>query len=271
MRKTLAIVLSVVVLLGWQGWRKVAATGEGGGAGPVATVDVNGSGSIDIADAQHLLNWLFLGGPDPVAIKVGGSFGLLDTGQADCWHACWRACLLVGHHAPCAGAELDGWSSGPGDRWRCRVVRISAIRTRTKKKMPVSEAMRMVAAHVMGNDVAINIGGATGHFELNVFKPMMIYNLLQSIMLIGDVCVSFANNCVVGIEPDRERIKHLLNESLMLVTALNPHIGYDNAAKVAKKAHEERTSLKTAAVALGLLTAEEFDEKVRPEEMTGPK
>ena len=134
-----------------------------------------------------------------------------------------------------------------------------------------SEAMTMVAAQVMGNDVAINIGGATGHFELNVFKPMMIHNLLQSIRLLGDACMSFTDNCVVGIEPNRDRIDKLLRESLMLVTALNPHIGYDNAAKVAKKAHAENTTLKEAAVALGLLTAEEFDDKVRPEKMTGPK
>ncbi len=134
-----------------------------------------------------------------------------------------------------------------------------------------SEAMTMVAAQVMGNDVAINIGGATGHYELNVFKPVMIYNLLQSIRLLGDSCNSFTDNCVVGIQPNRDRIDKLMKESLMLVTALNPHIGYDNAAKVAKKAHAENTTLKEAVVALGLLTAEEFDEKVRPENMVGPR
>jgi len=133
------------------------------------------------------------------------------------------------------------------------------------------EAVTMVAAQVMGNDVAINIGGATGHFELNVFKPVMIYNLLQSARLIGDACVSFTDNCVVGIVPNKPRIQQLLNESLMLVTALNPHIGYDNAAKVAKTAYEKGQTLKETAVELGLLTAEEFDEKVRPEKMTGPK
>lgn len=133
------------------------------------------------------------------------------------------------------------------------------------------EAMTMVCAQVMGNDVAVNIGGATGHYELNVFKPVIIYNVLQSIRLLGDACVSFTDNCVVGIEPNRDRIDQLLRESLMLVTALNPHIGYDNAAKVAKKAHAENTTLKEAAIALGLLTAEEFDEKVRPEKMVGPK
>jgi len=132
-----------------------------------------------------------------------------------------------------------------------------------------SEAMTMVAAQVMGNDVAINVGGATGHFELNVFKPVMIYNLLQSARLIGDSCVSFTDNCIVGIVPNKERIEELMRNSLMLVTALNPHIGYDNAAKVAKTAFAENSTLKETAVKLGLLTAEEFDEKVRPENMVG--
>ena len=134
-----------------------------------------------------------------------------------------------------------------------------------------SEALTMVAAQVLGNDVAINIGGATGHLELNVFKPMMIHNLLQSIRLLGDASRSFADRCVAGTEPDRERIAALLGDSLMLVTALNPTIGYDNAARVAKKAFAEGTTLRQAAVALGLLTAEEFDAAVRPEDMLGPK
>jgi fumarate hydratase class II len=134
-----------------------------------------------------------------------------------------------------------------------------------------SEALTMVAAQVMGNDVAINIGGATGHFELNVFKPMIIHNLLQSIRLLGDASRSFADNCVVGIEANRDRIDELLSSSLMLVTALNPHIGYDRAAQVAKKAFAEGLSLKQAAVELGFLTAQQFDEYVKPEEMTGPK
>jgi fumarate hydratase, class II len=134
-----------------------------------------------------------------------------------------------------------------------------------------SEAMTMVAAQVIGNDTAINVGGSSGNFELNVFKPVMIYNLLQSIRLLADSCRSFNDHCVVGIEPNKTQIEKHLNGSLMLVTALNPHIGYDNAAKVAKKAYQENTTLKESAVALGLLTAEEFDEKVRPENMTGPK
>jgi fumarate hydratase class II len=134
-----------------------------------------------------------------------------------------------------------------------------------------SEAMTMVAAQVIGNDTAIAVGGSSGNFELNVYKPMMIYNLLQSIRLIGDSCRSFNKYCIFGIKPNKPQIKAHLKNSLMLVTALNPHIGYDNAAKVAKKAFEEDTTLKEAAIALSLLTAEEFDKKVRPEDMTGPK
>ena len=133
-----------------------------------------------------------------------------------------------------------------------------------------SEALTMVCAQVMGNDVAVNIGGATGHFELNVFKPVIVYNTLQSIRLLGDAAISFTDNCVVGIEANTERIAELMQSSLMLVTALNPHIGYDNAAKVAKKAHTEGTTLREAALELGLLTDEQFDEWVQPERMTRP-
>lgn len=134
-----------------------------------------------------------------------------------------------------------------------------------------SEAMTMVCAQVMGNHVTISQAGATGHFELNVFKPVMIYNLLQSIRLIADACRSFTENCVVGIEANRERIDKLMHESLMLVTALNPHIGYDNAAKIAKKAHKEGTTLMRAGIELGLLTEEQFRQWVRPEDMVGPR
>ena len=130
-----------------------------------------------------------------------------------------------------------------------------------------SEALTMAMAQVCGNDVAINIGGMTGHFELNVFKPMMIYNFLLSARLIGDACRSFEEHCARGIAPNRGRITELLSNSLMLVTALNPRIGYDKAAKIAKKAHAEETTLKAAALDLGYLTAEEFDAWVRPEEM----
>jgi fumarate hydratase class II len=131
------------------------------------------------------------------------------------------------------------------------------------------EAMTMVAAQVMGNDVAISIGGANGHFELNVFKPLIAANFLQSARLIGDACVSFDVNCAVGIEPNTPMIQRHLENSLMLVTALNPYIGYENAAAIAKKAHKEGTSLREAALGLGLLTSEQFDEWVKPEDMIG--
>lgn len=129
------------------------------------------------------------------------------------------------------------------------------------------EAMTMVCSQIMGNHTTITIAGSQGHFELNVFKPVMIYNLLQSIELLSDSCQSFTNNCVRGIESNNERISVLLHKSLMLVTALNPHIGYDNAAKIAKKAHTDGTSLKEAGLALGLLTEEEFDQWINPEDM----
>ncbi|HLC84583.1 MAG TPA: class II fumarate hydratase [Candidatus Nanoarchaeia archaeon] len=131
------------------------------------------------------------------------------------------------------------------------------------------EALTMVCAQVIGNDVAVSIGGANGHFELNVFKPLIAANVLQSARLIGDACTSFNDNCAVGIEPNKETIKRHLENSLMLVTALNPHIGYDNAAKIAKKAHKENKTLKQTAIELGLLTAEQFEQWVKPENMTG--
>jgi len=132
-----------------------------------------------------------------------------------------------------------------------------------------SEALTMLCAQVFGNDVAVNIGGASGNFELNVFRPMIAHNVLQSVRLLADGAHSFNDNCAVGIEPNRERIDTLLNESLMLVTALNPHIGYDKAAKIAKKAHKEGTTLKASALALGYVTEEQFDEWVRPKDMVG--
>lgn len=134
-----------------------------------------------------------------------------------------------------------------------------------------SEAITMVAAQVIGNDVTINIGGASGNFELNVFKPVIIYNLLQSIRLLADACESFEEHCAAGIAPIERNLKKHLENSLMLVTALNPHIGYDNAAKIAKKAHHENKTLREVAVELGILTAEKFDEIVRPEKMLGPE
>jgi fumarate hydratase class II len=133
-----------------------------------------------------------------------------------------------------------------------------------------SEALTMLAAQVFGNDVAVNIGGASGNFELNVYKPVIAHNFLQSARLIADGCDSFRKNCAAGIEPNLPRIQKQLEQSLMLVTALNPHIGYDNAAKIAKKAHKEGTTLKQAALALGLVKAEDFDRWVRPEDMIGP-
>ena len=133
------------------------------------------------------------------------------------------------------------------------------------------EAITMVAAQVMGNHVATSVGGSNGHFELNVFKPMMVANVLRSAKLIGDSSDTFARNCVVGIEANRDKIAKIMHESLMLVTALNPHIGYDKAATIAKTAHKEGGTLKDTAIKLGYLTEKQFNEWVRPEQMLGPK
>lgn len=134
-----------------------------------------------------------------------------------------------------------------------------------------AEAITMVAAQVIGNQTAVSIGGCNGHFELNVFKPMIVRNVLQSTRLLGDACASFSKNCVRGIQVNRERVGKLLSDSLMLVTALNPHIGYDKAAAIAKRAHKEGSTLKEAAVALGYLTEEQFEKWVQPSQMLGPK
>lgn len=133
-----------------------------------------------------------------------------------------------------------------------------------------SEAMTMVCAQVVGNDVAVSVGGMNGHFELNVFKPMIIANVLRSVRLLADACESFTDNCVSGIKANEKRIREHLDNSLMLVTALNPHIGYDKAAQIAKTAHKNGTTLKEEAIKLGFLTAEEFDRIVKPETMIGP-
>ncbi|EYB92701.1 hypothetical protein Y032_0191g1325 [Ancylostoma ceylanicum] len=133
------------------------------------------------------------------------------------------------------------------------------------------EAITMVAAQVMGNQVAVTVGGSNGHFELNVFKPLMVKNVLQSTRLLADAAVSFSVNCVDGIVANRDNIAKIMRESLMLVTALNPHIGYDNAAKIAKTAHKNGTTLKEEAVKLGILTEEQFAQWVKPENMLGPK
>ena len=132
-----------------------------------------------------------------------------------------------------------------------------------------SEAMTMLCCQVFGNDVAINVGGASGNFELNVFRPMIAHNFLQSVRLLADGMASFDTHCAAGIEPNRERIAELVERSLMLVTALNPHIGYDKAAQIAKKAHKDGTGLREAALVLGYVTAEQFDAWVRPEKMVG--
>jgi fumarate hydratase class II len=131
------------------------------------------------------------------------------------------------------------------------------------------EALTMVCAQVMGNDVAVSIGGSNGHFELNVFKPLIAANVLQSARLIGDACISFNDNCAAGIEPNLPILKQHLENSLMLVTALNTHIGYEKAAKIAKKAHKENKTLREAAIELGYVTNEQFDQWVRPEDMCG--
>src|SRR5205085_6883269 len=133
-----------------------------------------------------------------------------------------------------------------------------------------SEALTMVAVQVLGNDATIGFAGSQGNFELNVFKPVLIHNLLHSIRLLKDACHGFVDYCVAGIELNRAQIDKHLRKSLMLVTALNPHIGYDNAAKIAKHAHKQGISLRDSAIELGLLTGEQFDEWVKPEEMTHP-
>lgn len=129
----------------------------------------------------------------------------------------------------------------------------------------------MVCAQVFGNDVAVNVGGASGNFELNVFKPLIIHNVLHSVRLLADACESFEEHCARGIEPNRDRIRQHLEQSLMLVTALAPILGYDRAAEIAKKAHREGLTLKEAALSLGYLTAEEFERNVRPERMVSPQ
>ncbi|MGH7087614.1 MAG: lyase family protein, partial [Stellaceae bacterium] len=132
------------------------------------------------------------------------------------------------------------------------------------------EAMTMVAAQVIGNHVTVTVAGSLGQFELNVMKPVIIFNVLQSLRLLSDAALSFGRNCIAGIEPDRGRIADLLGRSLMLVAALTPYIGYDNAAEIAKRAHHEGTSLREAALALGYVSGADFDHWVRPEAMVGP-
>lgn len=167
---------------------------------------------------------------------------------------------LLGSGPRCGIGEIDLPANEPG----------SSIMP-GKVNPTQSEAMTQVCAQIMGNHVAVTVAGSNGHFELNVFKPVMIYNVLQSIRLLADSAHSFTDNCVVGIQANKGRIEKLLNESLMLVTALNPHIGYDNAAKIAKKAHQDGTTLEQAGIELGLLTSEQFAEWINPHEMIKPK
>ena len=134
-----------------------------------------------------------------------------------------------------------------------------------------SESMTMICCQVFGNDVAVNCGGAAGNFELNVFRPLVIRNFLHSVHLLAHACENFDEHCALGIEPNPERIDRLMRDSLMLVTALNPHLGYEKAAAIAKNAHKKRVTLKESAVALGYLTPAQFDEWVRPEDMVGIK
>ena len=134
-----------------------------------------------------------------------------------------------------------------------------------------AEALTQVCAQVMGNHVAVTVAGSNGHFELNVFKPVIILNVLQSIRLIGDACISFTDNCVAGITANTARLRALMENSLMLVTALSPHIGYDKAAEIAKRAHADGVTLREAGIALGYVSGEDFDTWVRPEDMIGPK
>lgn len=167
---------------------------------------------------------------------------------------------LLGSGPRCGIGELDLPANEPG----------SSIMP-GKVNPTQSEAFTQVCAQVMGNHVAVTVAGSNGHFELNVFKPVIIYNVLQSIRLISDAARSFTDNCVVGIQANKARIEKLLNESLMLVTALNPYIGYDNAAKIAKKAHADGTTLQQAGIELGLLTAEQFKEWINPADMIKPR
>ena len=139
----------------------------------------------------------------------------------------------------------------------------------TAASFPSTCAATMVSAQVMGNDVAVNFGGASGHFELNVFKPLIIHAFLQSSRILADGCRSFEEHCVRGIEAEERRIRELVERSLMLVTALSPHIGYDRAAEIAKKAHREGSTLREAALGLGYVSAQDFDRWVRPEAMIG--
>ncbi len=189
-------------------------------------------------------------------VEVSGTLNVLATSLMKIAHDV----RMLGSGPRCGIGEIDLPANEPG----------SSIMP-GKINPTQCEAMTMVCTQVMGNHVTVTIAGSNGHFELNVFKPVMIYNVLQSIKLIADAANSFTNNCVVGIKANEERISKLLGESLMLVTALNPHIGYDNAAKIAKKAHEDGSTLKESAIALGLVSDKQFDDWIDPLDMVKPK
>ncbi|WP_208589961.1 class II fumarate hydratase [Gracilibacillus suaedae] len=218
-----------------------------------------------------------------VTAKISAYTGKDFVSAPNKFHALTSHDELVYAHGALKGLAADLMKIGNDVRWlasgpRCGIGEITIPANEPgssimpgKVNPTQSEAITMVATQVMGNDTAIGIAASQGNFELNVFKPVIAYNFLQSAQLLADSMLSFNDRCVVGIEPNHEQIEKNLNDSLMLVTALNPHIGYENAAKIAKKAFADNTTLKEAAVESGLLTAKQFDEWIKPEEMTYPK
>lgn len=220
---------------------------------------------------------------DRVAAKLTELTGKQFVTAPNKFHALTSHDALVYAHGALKALAADMMKIANDVRWlasgpRCGIGEISIPENEPgssimpgKVNPTQSEAVTMVACQVMGNDAAIGFAASQGNFELNVFKPVIAYNFLQSVRLLADSIVSFNDNCAVGIEPNRDAIDKYLNESLMLVTALNPHIGYENAAKIAKTAHKNNSTLKATAVELGLLTEEEFDKYVVPGDMIGPK
>ena len=218
-----------------------------------------------------------------VADKISEFTGKKFVSAQNKFHALTSHDELVYAHGALKGLAADLMKIANDVRWlasgpRCGIGEITIPANEPgssimpgKVNPTQSEAITMVATQVMGNDAAIGFAASQGNFELNVYKPVIAYNFLQSAQLLADSMISFNDRCAVGIEPNHEQIEKNLNDSLMLVTALNPHIGYENAAKIAKKAYEDNTTLKQAAVELGLLTEEQFDEWIKPEEMTYPK
>ncbi|MFC7392294.1 class II fumarate hydratase [Scopulibacillus cellulosilyticus] len=217
------------------------------------------------------------------AEEISGITGKTFTSAENKFHALTSHDEIVAVHGVLKGLAADLMKIANDVRWlasgpRCGIGEITIPANEPgssimpgKVNPTQSEAVTMVAAQVMGNDATIGFAASQGNFELNVFKPVISYNFLQSVRLLSDAMVSFNDHCAVGIEPDKEKIDHYLHNSLMLVTALNPHIGYENSAKIAKTAHADGSTLKEAAVKTGILTEEQFEEMVKPEEMTGPK